>query len=321
MTPRRRLAAVAAATLLLAACEIPYDFDGTAGADYVYVDKAGVWRDLDLPDPVWTQPTVNQAPVPGDYDGDGRWEAASLDLVSGVWSTAGARGSFTVARPPDTDSDSSTAVVPVPADYDGDGDTDPAWFSESSATWQIDGGTPFVFGRPSTDPGVPAVSDMPFHDIAAPADYDGDGDTDPAVYRIETGEVHILGGTTIETDLPYGFPVPANYTAAPGDEASVLGLAGEGWMVEGTTPDPAFATDVSGVMPVPADYDGDGTVERAYTHGHATATWQVEDALPRTLPANEYQAATIQPHILFNALFVTFLSSACVEMADPSCPS
>jgi hypothetical protein len=321
VTPRRRLPAVATATLLLAACEIPYDFDGEGGADHVYVDNAGVWHDLDLPAPIWTQPVGNEFPAPGDYDGDGQWEAAAVDLTTGLWTTAGTRGAFTVTMPADTDSDFSTSVVPVPADYDGDGDTDPAWFSESSATWQIDGGTPFVFGRPSTDAGVPAVSGMPFHDIAAPADYDGDGDTDAAVYRIETGEVHILGGTTIETGVPYGFPVPANYTPGPGDEASVLGLAGVGWMVEGTTPDPAFATGISGAIPVPADYDGDGTAERAYTLGSAPATWQVEGAAPRTFPADAHQAAPLRPHILVNILFVTFLSQACVEEADPACPS
>ena len=104
---QRRLAAVAAATLLLAACEIPYDFDGAGGADRVLIDGAGAWRVLGETDPIWSGPAPNitsggtRSAAPGDFDGDGTWEPAVVDTTTGVWTTAGDLGMFTVTPPVD----------------------------------------------------------------------------------------------------------------------------------------------------------------------------------------------------------------------------
>jgi hypothetical protein len=329
MTPRR-LASIAAATLLLAACEIPYDFDGAGGADRVLIDDAGAWRVLGETDPIWTGPAPNvtsggtRSAAAGDYDGDGTWEPAVVDTATGVWTTAGALGTFTVTPPADPTPDAwSGGVIPAPGDYDGDGDTDPAYFDEATATWHLPTEAPFVHGRPMTDPTAPVVGGVTFHDIAVPADYDGDGDTDPAVYRVETGSLLVRGQGEITGGLPYAYPVPGNYHDGPGDEAATWYLEATGWVVEGeTVPRTPFPAGANG-LPVPADYDGDGDDDPAITTWQAPERFLVAGQPAADLPSPKWwTAATVRPWVLRNILYVTAIHDACLagEPSDPGCP-
>ncbi len=125
--PRLTSARVPDRRRIIATDCIPYDLTGDLGADHVYVDTAGAWRVFGTDEIVWTGPVLGEPgasgryPAPGNYDGEGRWEPAVVD-VTGVWTTAGARGTFSYPAPIDVDTDPTTSVYPVPADGDGDGE-------------------------------------------------------------------------------------------------------------------------------------------------------------------------------------------------------
>ncbi len=324
---RRSVLRTVAAAAVLASCNGPYDLTGSVGADRLYVDATGAWRVAGEPDAIWTGPVLDYYDTfaaPGNFDGEGRWEPAVVDMATGTWTTGGARGTFVLPPPTDDDPATGLRVSVVPADYDGDGDTDPAYYTSDTGTWYIEGEDPIAFGRRTDDPSAPAVDGPPFPDIPVPADYDGDGDADLAVYRVETGEFLVQGQGTIPTGIAYGQPVPADYTPEPGAEAAVMGMYGEGWAVEGEPAPRPYPITTTVVFAVPADYDGDGTAELASIAYEAPShEWRVDGAPTVSFPLGD-GPATITP--LFplargtDFLFLVFTSTTCVAQGDPRCP-
>ena len=78
----------------------------------------------------------------------------------------------------------------MPADYDGDGQAEPATYRMPTQQWFIGpGATPVVI------PGVPATDLAAWSHLQdpAPADYDGDGNAEPAVVDETTGAWTVLG--------------------------------------------------------------------------------------------------------------------------------
>jgi hypothetical protein len=151
-------------------------------------------------------------PGPGDYDGDGKNDFVIQRNGGGgqarffmLQSTAG----FTMVV-----FGTPTDVI-VPGDYDGDGKTDLAvvrslggvwnWYVRPSSTGTISGGPTVAFGASATD-------------FVAQGDYDGDGKTDPAVWRPSAtpgaSNFWVLGSTSGLLAVPFGqngdYPV-ANY--------------------------------------------------------------------------------------------------------------
>ncbi|QDV38418.1 glutaminyl-peptide cyclotransferase [Tautonia plasticadhaerens] len=189
-------------------------------------------------------------PVTGDYDGDGRADAAVVrpEAVLGGGSTPNA-SVWVILR----SSDGSRVEIPfgaagildrpAPADYDGDGVTDLATFRASS---DLVPGAAQWFVRPSSGaPGFSVVfgaaggSDLP-----APADYDGDGRADLATFR----------------------PVPTPQDGPVG--------AAQWFLLPSGANDPDYRSRIGGVrvpfgapgnadQPVPADFDGDGRADLA----------------------------------------------------------
>lgn len=131
---------------------IYYRPSGTPGADFTTI-QLGVKGDI---------------PVVGDYDGDGKTDAAVYRPSNGVWYMLQSRDGFKGVQ------FGISTDTPVAADYDGDGKTDLAVYR--GGTWYLlqstAGFTGVQFG---------IASDMP-----VPADVDGDGKDDIVVFRAGT---------------------------------------------------------------------------------------------------------------------------------------
>ncbi len=141
-------------------------------------------------------------PAPGDYDGDGKNDFVIQRNNGGgqarFWMLQTTSGFDTVVFGTPTD-------VIVPGDYDGDGKTDIAvvrgsggqinWFVRPSSTGTISASPFAIFGASATD--------FPAH-----GDYDGDGKTDPAIWRPSAtpgmSAFYYLGSTSGTAVFPYG---------------------------------------------------------------------------------------------------------------------
>ena len=176
------------------------DFDGDGNADEaVYrpnIDSnadgtpdAALWIIRQSSDGKVRQVSFGAAtdlPVPADYDGDGTTDLATYrpdsDLTDGAaeWFILPGNGA-TAYR---TAFGAAGSDDPVPADYDGDGKADLATFRSESdrfaaaSEWFVlpsSGGSAYsaAFGAPGMDDPVPA-------------DYDGDGRADLAIFRSES---------------------------------------------------------------------------------------------------------------------------------------
>ncbi len=117
--------------------------------------------------------------------------------------------------------------------------------------------------------------------VIQPSDFDGDGQTDVAVYRPSTGVWYVLrtvDGTMLTRSLgsqSHGDrAVPGNYD---GDERTDIALFAAGnWVIQSSA-DNSLRTErfgISGDKAVPADYDGDGKTDLAVWRP-GNATWYV----------------------------------------------
>lgn len=187
--------------------------------------------------------------VPGDYDGDGRMDAAVYRPTQGIWYIYGSTTGFSAFNW------GLANDIPVPADYDGDGKTDIAVFR--SGVWYIFR-SQFGYTGALT---LGGASDKP-----VPADYDGDLKADLAVYS--AGAWTIARSTAGPMSLQFGqagdIAVPADYNGDGSDNIAVFRPGNGTWYISrpagGYDAIPfGLATDKL----VPADYDGDGKTDVA----------------------------------------------------------
>jgi len=204
-------------------------------------------------------------PVPADYDGDGRADVAvwrPLITASGQWFIL--RSSD--GRP--TGPVWGSAIhgdQPAPADYDGDGRADLAVWRRFEGPPSL--GSPegiWYVQRSSDGVGVSrqwgAASDVP-----VPADYDGDGRADLAVWRPATGEWLVVGSrdgvvTRRQWGAPGDVPVPADYDGDGRADLSIWRPSTGEWWVLGSRDGAVTSRQwgAAGDLPVPVDFDGDG---------------------------------------------------------------
>ncbi len=168
-------------------------------------------------------------PVPGDYDGDGRPDLGVWRASTGAWSVLLSACEYDAGRALQRQWGLGTAGdVPVPADYDGDGFADLAVWRASSGDWYV--------LKSSEAYGNDAAVKINWgfggqNDVPVPADYDGDGKADPAVWSAQTGDWYVLKSSDAYQDRS---SVRINLGLAP-------------------------ASDI----PMAGDFDGDGRAEPA----------------------------------------------------------
>jgi hypothetical protein len=170
-----------------------YRNGASAGAQSFFFYRPSAAPGVDFRTIYWG--AAGNKPVVGDYDGDGKADAAVFDPATGIWYVLRSLDNQLYA----IHFGSSTDKL-VPADYDGDGKTDVAVFRPDDGTWYLmqsrDGftGAQFGFGT----------------DTPTPADYDGDGRTDIAVFRDGTWYLNRSrdGFTGVTFGNPTDKPVP-----------------------------------------------------------------------------------------------------------------
>jgi len=117
-------------------------------------------------------------PLVGDFDGDGRLDAAIFRQSTGQWYILRSSDNQVINQQFGASTD-----IPVPADYDGDGRANIAVFRPLTGYW-------YTSTNPATNYG--AVRFGQSGDLPVPADYDGDGRADVAVFRPSNGAWYLL---------------------------------------------------------------------------------------------------------------------------------
>ncbi|RUL84947.1 Ig-like domain-containing protein [Tautonia sociabilis] len=188
-------------------------------------------------------------PIIGDFDGDGRADAAvfrpSSDRMPGAseWLILGSR-----TGPRSILFGGSGLDQPAPGDFDGDGVTDLAVFRPVSDL--LPGAAEWFILPSSTGQGVRILfGGAGGLDVPAVGDFDGDGRDDIAVFRPNSD---LIPGASQWFILPSG-PNDVNYSQKLGGYSVLFGQAGVD-------------------QPVPLDYDGDGRDDVA-TFRPTTSEW------------------------------------------------
>jgi hypothetical protein len=266
--------------------DVPVDFNGDGRSEFVVVRSSGSQAQSTWLSAIGTSPGTailsfglgvgigGDVPVPEDYDGDGRddaavWRVLPNDANRGYFHINRSSGGSVQTEQFGTLNDNPTVV----GDYDGDNKADLAVYRRTTSAAPLPCGpnAGVWFYRPSATPAISfryicwgAAGDIP-----VPGDYDGDDRMDAAVYRPSTGTFFIAKSAGGTEAVPFGatgdIPVPGDYD---GDGRFDYAVARQGtqWTFFIRLQAGGFQTYQFGAptdLLVPGDYTGDGKFDIA----------------------------------------------------------
>jgi putative transposon-encoded protein len=155
-------------------------------------------------------------------------------------------------------------------DFDGNGRDDLVVFRPSNGNWYA--------ANLTTAPYSSTVHNVVTHfgargDIPVPADYNGDGLTDYAVFRPSSGNWHFLNGTTVHFGARGDVPVPGFYLDDNTLSLAVFRPSSGNWFIRGL---PTVHWGARGDLAAPADFNGDGK-EDIIVYRPSSGVWHDRD--------------------------------------------
>jgi hypothetical protein len=191
----------------------------------------------------------------------------------------------------------------VPADYDGDGLTDEAVWRAPEGRWFVrrsrDGGVAVIQWGTSSPTPFGSVADQP-----VPADYDGDGAADIAVWRPSNGIWYVLlssagfdqhAAVYFQWGQTGDIAVPGDYDGDKRADFAVFRPSGNRWFIFQSRTS-TWRTVIFGRAGfdrlIPADYTGDGLTDFAvYRNGD----WIIRDGVSGRETFTRFGIATDAP--------------------------
>ena len=227
---------------------VPADYDGDGITDIAFrrpsnqtwyvLNSSGSNYNSDNEDGI--QRTVmgmaeDDIPIPADYDGDGIDDMA---VRRPSWQAYIIRHSST-GQTVQVKFGLSNTDIPVTGDFDGDGKADVAFLRTGNKTWYVQNSSGSNYNSDNNDNIQRIGLGWRLGDVPTPADFDGDGITDIAIWRASQSRFVVRYSTT-------------------GDVALI------------------DFNNASEAIPVVGDYNGDGLADTALYFA-STGTWLVRD--------------------------------------------
>ncbi len=259
------------------------DYDGDGQTDFALYDAASAKFSVRLSTRLYDLLTYNftiggpgYRLVTADFDGDGLADPAAYQACTGQWQIALSRYNYDIAT--FSGLIDVAGCLPSAADYDGDGLADPTVYKDGTAEWRL---------RMSKNAYATILKTMGGEgSMAASADYNGDGTAEMATYQPSTGTWKVMFGASVVTLVSFGgqayVPAVADYDGdgcadpaiyEPGTGRLRIKLSAySSWEYDSA----AYGVFLGSgrCIPVPADYDGDGTDDPAI-YNYVTGKWTI----------------------------------------------